>query len=193
MIASNRKSHVENGPSFVGNKPISDSDFSLFSRTRPSKATRLSASSWLMTNTSPQPVNYIDQFIQDFHQSVEARTPSLTEFNYWNDILRRGHAAGSDSLRTAAVDFGRTLFESSEYLARQRNDHWYVYDLYRAYCQRDPDSGGWAFWESQVPSQGRENVRHAFEEGGEFTTILNGLTPNGSPSAVLNDWASRLE
>ena len=63
----------------------------------------------------------------------------------------------------AMREFGMTVFESSEYAARNRSDHWYVYDLYKTYLMRDPDGPGWAWWEGQVPSMGREQLRHAFE------------------------------
>jgi len=49
----------------------------------------------------------------------------------WHDQLRVVHAEGQGSLKLAAVELGRTLFESAEYLAREREPHWYVYDLYK--------------------------------------------------------------
>ena len=55
------------------------------------------------------------------------------------------------------------MFESAEYAARTRDNHWYVYDLYKTFLMRDPDPSGWAYWESVVPANGRENVRRAFE------------------------------
>ena len=55
-------------------------------------------------------------------------------------------------------------------MPRGRDDHWYVYDLYKSYLMRDPDAGGWAFWEGLVPTHGREYVRRGFEESGEFAT-----------------------
>src|SRR4030095_8854119 len=75
---------------------------------------------------------------------------------------------------------GKTLFESAEYTARNRDNHEYVYDLYKTFLMRDPDSSGWAYWESVVPTNGRENVRRAFEEAPEFAGILASIVPNGS-------------
>jgi hypothetical protein len=45
---------------------------------------------------------------------------------------------------------------------------------------RDPDTSGWAYWESVVPPNGRENVRRAFEEAPEFAGVLASIVPNGS-------------
>jgi YD repeat-containing protein len=82
-------------------------------------------------------------------------------------------------------ELGKTLFESADYAARGRDNHWYVYDLYWAYLLRAPDSGGWAYWESQVPSLGREAVRRAFDESGEFTTAVGTITAGGSASSTV--------
>ena len=46
-------------------------------------------------------------------------------------------------MKLAAVALGKTLFESAEYAARNRDDHWYVYDLYKTFLMRDPDAAGW--------------------------------------------------
>src|SRR5687768_5636221 len=124
-----------------------------------------------------------DQFIANFFTWALMRTPTGTEPTFWNDQLRVAYPQGQTSLKSAAVELGKTLFESAEYAARQRNDHWYVYDLYKTYLMREPDVSGWANWESAVPANGRENVRRAFEECPEFAGIVASIVPNGSPTA----------
>ncbi|HKS08334.1 MAG TPA: DUF4214 domain-containing protein, partial [Pyrinomonadaceae bacterium] len=89
-----------------------------------------------------------DQFVQNFFTWTVSRAPSASELTYWNDQLRVAYAQGQTSLKLAAVEFGKTLFESAEYAARNRNDHWYVYDLYKTFLMRDPDAAGWGYWES---------------------------------------------
>ncbi|HVI72250.1 MAG TPA: DUF4214 domain-containing protein, partial [Pyrinomonadaceae bacterium] len=121
-----------------------------------------------------------DQFVQNFFNWAVVRTPSSAETVYWNDHLRVAYGQGQASLKLAGIEFGRTLFESAEYAARNRDDHWYVYDLYKTYLMRDPDSGGWSYWEALVPTHGREYVRRGFEESTEFATLLASMTPNGS-------------
>ncbi|HEY2964364.1 MAG TPA: DUF4214 domain-containing protein, partial [Pyrinomonadaceae bacterium] len=123
-----------------------------------------------------------DQFVQNFFTWVLLRAPLSNELIYWNDQLRVAYAQGQTPLRLVAIEFGKTLFESAEYAARNRNDHWYVYDLYKTFLMRDPDSSGWAYWESVVPSNGRQNVRRAFELCPEFAGILGNISPNGSAS-----------
>jgi hypothetical protein len=132
---------------------------------------------------SPPPTVLDDQFVQNSFTWALVRNPSSSETTYWHDQLRVGYAQGQTSIKLAAIELGRTLFESAEYAARNRNDHWYVYDLYKTYLMRDPDSTGWAFWESQLPANGRESVRRGFEESGEFAGIIGSIVPNGSATA----------
>lgn len=124
-----------------------------------------------------------DTFIQSFFNWALVRSPDGTETPFWNDELRRGYAHSQSALVLAAVELGKTLFESAEYAARNRDNHWYVYDLYKTYLMRDPDSGGWAAWESLVPSIGRESVRRGFEDSIEFANLMATMTPNGSVSS----------
>ena len=125
-----------------------------------------------------------DQFVQNFFTWTLTVNPTSSEMTYWYDQLRVAYAQGQTSLKLAAIELGRTLFESAAYAARNRDAHWYVYDLYKSYLMRDPDPGGWATWESLVPTYGREYVRRGFEESGEFATIIATLTPNGSVTAA---------
>lgn len=90
----------------------------------------------------------------------------------------------------AMREFGMTVFESSEYAARNRSDHWYVYDLYKTYLMRDPDPSGWAWWESRVPEMGREQLRQAFDESIEFGQIVATLTAGRPPSGAARSLAS---
>lgn len=132
---------------------------------------------------APPPTVLDDQFISNFFTWVLVRAPGGNEPTYWNDQLRVAYAQGQTSLKLAAIELGKTLFESAEYAARNRNDHWYVYDLYKTYLMRDPDAGGWAYWEGEVPNNGRENVRRAFEESPEFAGMIASIVPNGSATA----------
>ena len=83
-----------------------------------------------------------DQFIQNFFTWTVSRAPSGTEPAFWNDQFRVAYGQGQTSLKLAAVELGKTLFESAEYAGRNRSDHWYVYDLYKTFLMRDPDAFG---------------------------------------------------
>lgn len=43
---------------------------------------------------------------------------------------------GLNVRKLAAVALGKTLFESAEYAARNRDNHCYVYDLYKTFLMR---------------------------------------------------------
>jgi YD repeat-containing protein len=131
-----------------------------------------------------------DGFVQNFLQWGLARQPTGQEGSYWSDILRSAYPQGQSSMLLAMREFGMTVFESSEYAARNRSDHWYVYDLYRTYLMRDPDPSGWAWWEGQVPQYGREQVRSAFDACDEFHNIVATLTASGSPSPAASSLAT---
>jgi YD repeat-containing protein len=131
-----------------------------------------------------------DGFVSNFLQQGLARQPRGDEGAYWSDILRAAYPKGHDTMLLAMREFGMTVFESAEYASRNRTDHWYVYDLYKTYLMRDPDASGWAFWEAQLPSMGREQLRHAFDESIEFGNIVSTLNASGSPSPAVSSLAT---
>jgi YD repeat-containing protein len=131
-----------------------------------------------------------EQYLANFNLAALARQPYANESTYWNDILRAAYPNGQSSMLLAVRELGKTLFESADYAARNRDNHWYVYDLYKTYLMREPDPQGWAFWESVCNSNGRENVRRAFDECGEFAGIVSTLTPIGAASSTVSSLAS---
>lgn len=136
------------------------------------------------------PLMYEDQFIQNFFNVALVRSATYEETLYWNYQLRAAYNDNGASLKFAAIELGRTLFESAAYDARGRDAHGYVYDLYKTYLMREPDAGGWATWEGLVGSHGREYVRRGFEESPEFAGLLAGLTLSGPPSATASSLIS---
>src|SRR5215212_8783526 len=133
----------------------------------------------------PPPL-YEDQFIQNFFSLALTRSATYEETLYWNYQFRAAYNNSAESLKLAAIELGRTVFESAEYAARTRSAHWYVYDLYKTYLMRDPDSTGWANWETTVGTNGREYVRRGFEESTEFAGLLANILPSGPPSATAS-------
>jgi len=131
-----------------------------------------------------------EQYLANFNLSALARPPYENESAYWLDILRAAHANGQNSKLLAMRELGKTLFESADYAARNRNNHWYVYDLYKTYLMREPDAPGWAWWKNECNNYGRDNVRRAFDESIEFGNIVATLTPSGSPSSSVSSFAS---
>ncbi|HET6977827.1 MAG TPA: DUF4214 domain-containing protein [Pyrinomonadaceae bacterium] len=138
-------------------------------------------------NPAPPPM-YEDQFIQNFFNLALLRGTTYEETLFWNYQLRAAFNQSQTSLKLAAIELGKTVFESASYAARSRSAHWYVYDLYKTYLMREPDASGWTYWENQVVPNGRENVRRGFEEATEFATLLSTIVlsgPAGSNPASL--------
>jgi YD repeat-containing protein len=134
-------------------------------------------------------------FIDNFYNwALPGITPLPDEKPYWRDQFRAGYAHGQGSLMLAAIEMGKTLFESKTYDERNRDNHWYVYDLYKTYLMRDPDASGWAYWESCIPTYGREGVRRFFEDASELATLIAAIVPTGSASGNQTSFvASRVD
>lgn len=131
-----------------------------------------------------------DQYVANFLQWSLGRPPTGPESTYWTDIIRAAYPHGLSSMKLAMRELGMTVFESAEYAARNRNDYWFVYDLYKTFLMRDPDAEGWAHWEAAVPINGREQIRRAFDESLEFANIVAALNASGSPSAAVSSLAT---
>ncbi|HEY6806783.1 MAG TPA: DUF4214 domain-containing protein [Pyrinomonadaceae bacterium] len=140
-----------------------------------------------------------DTFIDNFYTCtlpLYLPTPMANEKAYWRNQLRVGYQHGQGSLRLAAIELGKTLFESAAYAARNRSNQDYVWDLYATYLMRDAgqDQSGWTFWTNVVSSSGRENVRLAFEESTEFANKMADIVPNGSATSDATSFlASRVD
>ena len=111
----------------------------------------------------------VAQFVNDFYQGALARQPDANEFAHWSGRLTAAQSQGRAQLLAEGRDLGRTLFQSQEYVNRNRtvaSD--YVYDLYKGFLQREPDTGGWNWWTGQVNQWGRPTGLQAFIECFEF-------------------------
>jgi RHS repeat-associated protein len=135
-----------------------------------------------------------DQFVKNVYQAVLNRQPSATELQSWLDLLRQNYYRGQSQLLQSAQYMIRQLFKSNEYASRNRTDREFVYDLYKSYLQREPDQGGWDYWTSVVPSNGRDNVRRGFDLSTEFSNVIARLCPQsgGASGPVPVDGLSNL-
>ncbi len=136
-----------------------------------------------------------DQYMQNFFYWALTHAPNAAEATYWMDMQRSAYANGQGSLVLAIREMGKTLFESAEYARRDNGHrldmdyahrHAYVRDLYLAYLMREPDPGGWSFWEGLVQTLGHEAVRRAFDESTEFINLVNTISLSGSPSSAVS-------
>jgi RHS repeat-associated protein len=122
----------------------------------------------------------IDQFVKNFYQAALNRQPIAVELQSWTDQLRQAYYQAQSQLLASAQYMGRQIFKSAEYVNRNRVEHDYVYDLYKAYLQREPDQSGWDYWTTQVPPNGRDNVREAFALSSEFAVKVGSICAAGA-------------
>lgn len=126
-----------------------------------------------------------DQFVKNFYQGALARQPNSAELQSWAGQLRQAYYQGQAQQLATAQYMGRQVFKSQEYVNRNRDDHSYVYDLYKAYLQREPDQSGWDFWTADVASNGRDHTRLAFDLSSEFANKVASLCPGSGASAQV--------
>jgi RHS repeat-associated protein len=126
-----------------------------------------------------------DDYVKNFYQIAFTRQPYTNELQDATASLQTAYAQGQSQFLTAMGNLGESLFSSTTYANRNRSNHDYVYDLYKAYLFRDPDAGGWAWWESQVAANGRAAVRAAFLGSAEFAQKMNGTSPYLPPAGTV--------
>lgn len=118
-----------------------------------------------------------EQLVRNFYQASLNRQPNTSELQQWTNAMQAAYGQGNSQLVAQLKSMGDTLFGSAEYAARNRSDRDYVFDLYKAYLNRNPDQGGWDFWTSIVPSSGRAGVRDGFVYSEEASLNLQGMSP----------------
>ncbi len=124
-----------------------------------------------------------DAYVKNFYQSALNRQPNSTELQSALSSLQTAYAQGQSQFLTAMQGIGETVFGGSEYANRNRSNHDYVYDLYKAYLYREPDPGGWAAWEGALNSGStRADVRNGFAWSAEFQLKVKGISPYSPPN-----------
>jgi hypothetical protein len=147
----------------------------------------------------------IEQFIRDAYAGVGI-TPSCIAVRNENAVLEGLLPTTSAAFEQEARHFVSTLIETqasyddatqenycqtASYEARypaycnpfiNTDSEAFVTDLYHAFLQREPDSGGLAYWTTEIPSQGRRRVLDAFgfiPDDAEFTNLVHSLVDTG--------------
>lgn len=131
----------------------------------------------LVTMSSGDP-DRLDRFIYYMFYGAIQRGPTPQELAANRNVLADAGAQGQAQLLIKAKELARALFASTTYeTATSRSDAQYVTDLYYAYLQRAPDTGGLGWWTPQAAGgvQSRINVLNAFEASSEFNALVSTL------------------
>lgn len=113
-----------------------------------------------------------DDLVEHYYNSILNRFSDPGGKAFWLSEMTRLSPLGVDpreSYRTIAKQF----FFSPEYSASGFNETTFVSDLYQAFYQRQPDSGGLNFWVGQFPAQQREGTHNNFMFAAEFDAHMH--------------------
>ena len=114
----------------------------------------------------------IAAFVTRFYQECLSRDPDSAGLNGWVDSLRTGAKTGAD------VAYGFVF--SDEFIARGVSNEEYLTILYRAFFNREPDSGGYSGWLDYLNTgKSRAWVLAGFVNSKEFKELCSryGISP----------------
>jgi len=108
----------------------------------------------------------LSAFVTRFYQQCLNRGPDQGGLDNWIAGLRNGTLTGSDVARGVVV--------SQEFTNRNTSNEDYVTIMYRAFFDREPDTGGYNGWLSQLNSGvSREDVLDGFISAQEFVDLCD--------------------
>ena len=132
------------------------------------------ANSYGILATKPdRELTVIEQFVKRFYEQCLLREPDDAGLQDWSTQLKESTKTGSD------VAFGFVF--SQEFINRSLSNEDFLTVLYKAFFNRDPDSGGYNDWliKLQNNEYTREKVLNGFLGATEFYNLCNdyGITP----------------
>ena len=149
----------------------------------------------LLVTMSSGDTDRLRRFVKNLYYNCLARDPSASELQQkMNDMAQAGAQGGETQLLTAH-SIARGLFESTEYVNRNRTTGQYVTDLYNAYLQRGPDADGLNHWINNTNQNGRAATLDAFRAATEYRELAGTLYREtfwlvsdhlGTPRMVVN-------
>ena len=108
----------------------------------------------------------IELFVTRFYEQCLNRLPDGEGLDFWVNSLIAGSVTGAD--------VARGFVFSQEFLDLNTTNEDYLTVLYRAFFNRDPDSGGQSYWLSQLNSGvSREDVLDGFITAQEFIDLCD--------------------
>ena len=131
----------------------------------------------LVALLSPSYVNagsgaQVEQFVSRFYQVCLERQPDQDGLNKWVDTLLDGTKTGAD--------VAKGFIFSAEFTEKNYNNETFVTILYRAFFDREPDSGGFNSWVSNLNNgTSRQKVVDGFTHSQEFVDLCSkyGILP----------------
>lgn len=134
---------------------------------------------------------WIARTVEALYQSTLGRPADPSGLNYWVDILQREKAS---TARVAAH-----FYASSEYFNGIGGGHvsTWITDLYRKILDREPDTGGLAYWSDQTARRGRVSVAFSMYQSlesrqGRIADLYQHLLRRAPDPAGMTYWSARI-
>ncbi|SFV55835.1 hypothetical protein MNB_SV-9-165 [hydrothermal vent metagenome] len=121
----------------------------------------------------------VEAFVERFYVTVLDRDSDEAGINYWTNSLLNGQEAGAD--------IAKGFIFSDEFISRATTNDAFLYILYRAFFNREPDSGGFNYWTNYFNSgKSRSFILDGFLYSEEFTNLCKeyGIEPTKAKSIV---------
>ena len=114
----------------------------------------------------------VEGFVERFYVTVLDRDSEQAGLDYWSDNLMSGSKAGAD--------IARGFIFSEEFTNRATTNDAFLYVLYRAFFNREPDSSGFNNWTNHLNSgKDRNFILDGFLYSKEFSNLCEeyGIEP----------------
>jgi hypothetical protein len=131
----------------------------------------------------------IKALVREYYRDILGREPDQAGWDYWASEIKRIVALGmyvGEGFQAEA----RFFFNSPEYLDKNTTDTVFVTDLYHTFLQREPDTGGLAFYVDQLNCLTRNMLITQFAystEFKQFMTEMFGADTTRPENNLVND------
>ncbi len=125
--------------------------------------------------------NSVAGFVTRFYQQCLNREPDTGGLNNWENALNTGAKAG-DALAEAFIF-------SEEFQNQNTSDSEFVIILYKAFFNREPDTGGYNNWIDRISNgTSRSDILDGFTSAQEFISLCQGygISPNSPDNGTSN-------
>ena len=120
----------------------------------------------------------LDDCVERLYKEVLGRDSDEGGKTYWTAAIMDGHDDRGNTY-DAAIAIRKGFFESKEYLNKGRTDDEFLVDLYHAFFGREPDEGGYTYWQNKMKNEGYTRQRVIDEGFGHSKEFKNLLTSYG--------------
>jgi len=128
-------------------------------------------------------------FIEDAFDAVLERQSSQPEYETWLSRLTTAKAEGQSQLISEAMALENQVFDSAEYIARERNDEEFINDVFWSHLFREPTEKEAKDWldhfntiNAITQQAQRMTFLYDFENTPEFQSVISGIVDPAPPT-----------